>query len=175
MGTGKSARPTTGFTRVRAPSQGVCVSSRPAEADKLSALTAPAVVTSHSALDREGSGLFREFAVSLDEPPCSTWPLLLAGLPRSCYRRTPQTNRRSLLAVSIASHAAGVSEARQVHRNMHGHACPSPASEQVVPLRTTTTTDIATSRRTRRTQRVLHEERNARQRPPAGREPHRHH
>ena len=157
---------------MRARSEGVCFSLRLAEAHKLAAMTAPGVVTSCSALGRGGSGLNRELFVSHDRPPCSTSPTLLAGPPRSCNRRTPQTNCRTPLAVCIASRALRADDPRRVEQDTDGHARPSPAFEQVVTLRTATTPDIATSDRTRRTQRVLHEERNARQRLAARREPH---
>ena len=173
-GTDKIVRP-TGFTRVRARSQGVCFSPRLAEADKLAVTMAPGVETSCSALRRGGSGLIRELSVSLDEPPCSTLPTLLAGPPRSCNRRTPQPNRRTPLAAFTVSRAARASDPRRVSEHTDGHTRPSSAFEQVATLCTATTPDIATSSRTRRTQRVLHEERNARQRPAAGRESHRHH
>ena len=171
-GTGKSARP-TGFTRVRARSQGVCFSSRLAEAHKLAVMTAPGVETSCSALRRGGSGLIRELIVSLDEPPCSTLPTLLTSPPRSCNRRTPQINRRTPLAVFTVSCPTRTNDPRRSSEHTDGHARPSPAFEQAATLRTATTPTDTTSR-TRRTQRVLHEERNARQRPAAGREPHRH-
>ena len=172
--TDNTVRLSYGFTRVRARSQGVCFSPRLAEAEKLAVMTAPGVETSCSALRRGGSGLIRELLVSLDESPCSTLPTLLAGPPRSCNRRTPQINRRTPLAAFAVSRATRASDLRRVSEHTDGHARPSPAFEQVVTLRTATTSINATSR-TRRTQRVLHEERNARQRPAARREPHRHH
>ena len=171
-GTDKIVRP-TGFTRVRARSQGVCFSPRLAEAHKLATMTAPGVETSRSALGRSGSGLIRELPLCLDGPPCSTLPTLLAGLPRSCNRRTPQPNCRTPLAAFTVSRATRASDPRRVSEHTDGHTRPSSAFEQVATLRTATTPTNATSR-TRRTQRVPHEEGNARQRPAAGREPHRH-
>lgn len=171
--TGQSVRP-TGFTRVRARSQGVCFSPRLAEAEKLAARSAPGVETSPTALRRGGSGLFRELISCLDEPPCSTLPTLLAGPPRSCNRRTPQINRRLPFAAFTVSRTTCASDPRRVREHTDGHARPSPASEQVAKFHTAATPTNTTSR-TRRTQRVLHEERNAGQCPAAGREPHRHH
>ena len=158
-----------GFTRVRARSQGVCVLPRSAVAEKLTAMMASEVVTSRSALGRGGSGLLREPTVSLGEPPCPALPTLLDGPLSSSDKRTMRPNRRTPLAVSRVTRA---SESRRASQRSDGHARPSPAFEQVVTLRTATTPDIATSDRTRRTQRVLHEERNARQRLAARREPH---
>ena len=171
--TDKFVRP-TGFTRVRARSQGVCFLPRMAEADKPVAMTAPGVETSCSAFGRGGSGLIRELSVSLDKPPCSTLPTLLAGLPRSSHQRTPPPDCRTSLAVFTASRATRAGELRRANQDTDGPARPSPAFEQVATRRTATTLKDSTSR-TRRTQRVLHEERDARQRPATGRKPHRHH
>ena len=184
--TGKSARP-TGFTRVRARSQGVCVSPRLAAAEKPAALTAPGVVTSRSALSRGGRRHSCEPSLSFDTSPCSTLPTLLIGPMRLCDPQSPQPNRRTPLASLFASsttrlaangeaeNAARADGPQQSCRRFDGHARPSLAFEQVATQRTATTPTNATSSRTRRTQRVLHEKRNARQCPAAGREPHRHH
>ena len=156
---------------MRARSDGVCFLPRLAEAITPAAVMAPKVEASCSALRRGRSGQTCESSLILSEPPCSTLPTLLAGLPRSCNRRTPQPDCRSRIAASVDSRIARVNDLRHVNQNSDGRARPSSALEQVVSLRTAITPDIATIKRTRRTQRVLHEERNARQRLAAGREP----
>ena len=162
-----------GFTRVRARSKGVCGSPRLAATDKFAAITAPGVFTS------------REAKVSLVEPrssiledpsPCSTSPTLLIGPPRSASHRTPDPDRRTKLAANwTLSNAVRAADSRRVSRHSDERLRPSPAFEQVTDLRTAAASIIATSSRTRRPQRVLYEERNARQCDAAGRKPHRHH
>lgn len=161
-----------GFTRVRARSKGVCGSPRLAATDKFAAITAPGVLTS------------REATVSLVEPrssiledpsPCLTSPTLLIGPPRSWNHRTPGLDRRTTLAANWTfSNAVRAADSRRNSRHTDGHFLPSPAFEQVVNHRTATAPTIATSNRTRRPQRVLYEEGNARQCDAAGRKSHRH-
>ena len=171
--TDNDVRRSYGFTRVRARSKGVCGSPRLAATDKFAAITAPGVLTS------------RETKVSLVEPwssiledpsPCSTSPTLLIGPPRSWNHQTPDPNRRTSLAANwTLSNAVRAADSRRDSRHSDERLRPSPAFEQVTDLRTATASIIATSSRTRRPQRVLYEEGNARQCDAAGRKPHRHH
>ena len=162
-----------GFTRVRARSKGVCGSPRLAATDKFAAITAPGVFTS------------REAKVSLVEPrssiledpsPCSTSPTLLIGPPRSASHRTPDPDRRTKLAANwTLSNAVRAADSRRVSRHSDERLRPSPAFEQVTDHCTATAPIHDTSSRTRRPQRVLYEEGNARQCDAAGRKPHRDH
>lgn len=167
------ARRSYGFTRVRARYKGVCGSPRLAATNPFAAITAPGVLTS------------REAKVSLVEPrssiledpsPCSISPTLLIGPPRSWNQRMPDPDRRTTLAMNWTfSNAVRAANSRRVSRHSDERLRPSPAFEQVTDLRTATASIIATSYRTRRPQRVLYEEGNARQCDAARRKPHRHH
>ena len=92
----------------------------------------------------------------------------LPGNGTSGSQQACSATRRSHRAASTPINAAHASELRGPSRFSDGRARPSSASEQVWTSRTVTST------RTRNQQRVLHEERDARQCAPAGREPHRH-
>lgn len=191
--TGKSARPTRltieqlfsqkrptdndvrlsyGFTRVRARSKGVCGSPRLAATDKFAAITAPGVFTSREAK----VSLVEPWSSILEDPsPCSTSPTLLIGPPRSSNHRMPGPDRRTTLVADWTfSNAVRAADSRRDSRLSDERLRPSPAFEQVTDLRTATASNIATSSRTRRPQRVLYEEGNARQCDAAGRKPHRH-
>ena len=123
---------------------------------------------------------------AVDPTPCSTFliplaaPVRLSQPPTGPFRRTTRVAAiespvqeigfsGSLQADSATTRSLRVAIAFCGHRRFSdGHARPSPASEQVRTSRT------VTSHSTRNSQRVPHEKRNARQRPAAGREPHRH-
>ena len=167
-----------GFTRVRARSKGVCGSPRLAATDKfaavkLAAVTAPGVLTSREA---KVSLVEPRSSILEDQPPCSTSPTLLIGLPRSWNHRTPSPDRRTTLAANwTLSNAVRAADSRRDSRHSDERLRPSPAFEQVTDHRTAAASIIATSNRTRRPQRVLYEEGNARQCDAAGRKPHRDH
>lgn len=162
-----------GFTRVRARSKGVCGSPRLAATDKFAAITAPGVPTSREAT----VSLVEPWSSILEDPsPCSTSPTLLIGPPRSWNHRTPDPDRRTTLAANwTLSNAVRAADFRRDSRHSDERLRSSPAFEQVTDHRTATASIIATSSRTRRPQRVLYEEGNARQCDAAGRKPHRHH
>ena len=162
-----------GFTRVRARSKGVCGSPRLAATDKFAAITAPGVLTSREA---KVSLVEPRSSILEDQPPCLTSPTLLIGPPRSWNHRTPDPDRRTTLAANwTLSNAVRAADSRRDSRHSDERSRPSPAFEQVADHRTATASIIATSSRTRRPQRVLYEEGNARQCDAAGRKSHRHH
>lgn len=161
-----------GFTRVRARSKGVCGSPRLAATDKFAAITAPGVLTSREA---KVSLVEPWSSILEDQPLCSTSPTLLIGPPRSWNHRTPDPDRRTKLAANWTfSNVVRAADSRRVSRHSDERLRPSPAFEQVTDLRTAAASNIATSSRTRRPQRVLYEEGNARQCDAAGRKPYRH-
>ena len=162
-----------GFTRVRARSKGVCGSPRLAATDKFAAITAPGVFTSREA---KVSLVEPRSSILEDQPPCSTSPTLLIGPPRSWNYRTPDPNRRTTLAANwTLSNAVRAADSRRDSRHSDERLRPSPAFEQVTDHCTATAPIHDTSSRTRRPQRVLYEEGNARQCDAAGRKPHRDH
>lgn len=79
-----------------------------------------------------------------------------------------------LAANSTLLNVVRAADSRRASRYSDGLSCPSPAFEQFADYGTAATPRDATSSRTRRPPRVLHEERNARQCDAAGRKPHRH-
>jgi hypothetical protein len=96
--------------------------------------------------------------------------------------RGPQADKQAdsfknfaLVAQRTLWNAVCAAEVRLVSQCSDGRARSSPTCEQFVDEFTAKVLIDATNSRTRRSQRVLHEERNARQRDAAGRKPHRHH
>ena len=92
----------------------------------------------------------------------------LPGTGTSGSQQACSAKRRSHRAAFTPINAADAIELGGPSQFSDGRARPSSASEQVWTSRT------VTSNRTRNSQRVLHEERDARQRAPARREPYRH-
>lgn len=161
---------------MRARFQGITDSPKLVAALKASTTTVSKANVIRNANDRSGKRLSCDPSVSLDELPCLALPSLLAGPSRLLDRQTSRRDRRTSFAVSTVWHVPHASGIRRVIQRCDGHACPSSAIEQVATatLWMATVLSDATSR-TRRIQRVLHEEGNARQRPAARRESHCHH